>query len=212
MQQQTQIKQINYEGSLFAKKYNYLLINEVINSVSANNHRGTNKQKGRAEVSGGNSKPWKQKGRGLARAGSIRSPLFRGGGKTFPSIGEPKPIKKINKKAYKSAILSMLGYKYHHNQLTCISDIELLTPKTKDFINLMKVMKPTIKRSLLIVKEYNENLFMATNNLVNRSTNGFIIITSDEHKSVFISLLNSCSQIYICESAIHDLEQRYLNH
>ena len=133
----TKNKDISISNDVFSKEFNESLIHQALVSFVAASRQGSSKQKNRSEVRGGGKKPYRQKGTGRARAGTIRSPLWRGGGVTFAS--RPRDFsKKINKKMYRAAIKSIFSELVRQNRLVAIEKPVLEKPKTKDlFLNLL---------------------------------------------------------------------------
>lgn len=154
--------QINSE--IFDYPFNEGLVHQAVVAYMNAGRSGNSAQKTRAEVRGGGRKPWAQKGTGRARAGSIRSPIWRSGGVTFAS--KPRDYsQKLNKKMYKRAIRSILSELYRSSRLVVLSDFQCETHKTKDFINKMKDLK--IENALILTHEINESEYLASRNLVN---------------------------------------------
>jgi large subunit ribosomal protein L4 len=139
------------------------LIHQVVNTYLAGGHQRTKKQKNRAEVSGGNSKPWPQKGRGLARAGSIRSPLFRKGGVTFAATGLPRRVLKINRRMYRGGMKGILAELLAAQQLQVIHPLVLPDCKTKSFLKLYNDTHKTL--FLLDPQNISPDLLLAVRNL-----------------------------------------------
>jgi len=149
---------------IFNKEFNESLVHQVATDYLCNHRAGTKAQKNRSAVRGGGAKPRPQKGSGRARAGTIRSPIWKGGGVTFAA--SPKTYnKKINKKMYKNALNCILSELVRQKRLICIDDFNVTKPKTKDF--LAKISKLKITNSLLIVDEEKINVFLAGRNLKN---------------------------------------------
>jgi large subunit ribosomal protein L4 len=149
---------------IFNKPFNDSLIHQVITACLANRRQGTHQQKTRAEVSGGGIKPFRQKGSGRARAGTIRSPLWRHGGVTFAA----RPgvyTQKINKKMYRGAMSSILSQLLRDNRLIVIDKFELEQAKTKLLVSLLKKLNAT--KPLIIVDEIEEKTMLASRNLIN---------------------------------------------
>lgn len=148
---------------LASNKWNTSLIHQVFKAMAANKRKPIAHTKTRGEVSGGGIKPWRQKGTGRARHGSIRSPIWRHGGVTFGPRNTTDFSQKINRKMLKKALLEALAKKYSLNQLKVIKDLEI-NPKTKE---LNRVMTNLIgqKTALLAVSGKNKNVFRAANNL-----------------------------------------------
>lgn len=149
---------------VFDKPFNEPLLHQVVTAILASQRQGTRAQKTRTEVNGGGAKPWKQKGTGRARAGSIRSPLWRGGGKTFAA--KPQCYKqKINKKSYSVAMCSTLSELLRQDRLILVDKLEVEQPKTKA---MLEQLKPYEFDNVLIVSEnIDENLYLASRNLPN---------------------------------------------
>ena len=117
----------------FAADYNEALVHQVVTAYMAGARRGTKARKSRAEVRGGGAKPWRQKGLGRARAGSIRSPIWRGGGATFAA--KPRSFaQKVNRKMYRGAMRSILSELVRRERLVLVEDFVLDRPKTKDMV------------------------------------------------------------------------------
>jgi len=149
---------------IFNKKFNESLVHQVTTDYLSNHRAGTKAQKNRSAVSGGGAKPRPQKGSGRARAGTIRSPIWKGGGVTF-AASPKKYNKKINKKMYKNALNCILSELVRQKRLVCINDFNVTKPKTKDFLD--KISKLKITNSLLIIDEKKINVFLAGRNLKN---------------------------------------------
>lgn len=130
----------------------------------ANQRQGTHKSKERNEVSGSTRKLKKQKGTGTARAGSIKSPLFRGGGRVFGP--EPRDYTfKLNKKLKQLARKSALSYKAKNNSIMVLEDFNFEAPKTKEFISICKNLNLVDKKSLFVISEPNKNIYLSSRNL-----------------------------------------------
>ena len=181
-------KSFKVPDSLFNQEVNDNLINQLVNSYIDNGHQGTKAQKNRSQVSGGGKKPWRQKGTGRARAGTSRSPIWRGGGVTFAARSKSSNPKKINKKMYKVAMKSILSSLAKSNKIFISQGIEVGSSKTKEMVNLLK--KIDFDKGLLIFKELNENLILASRNLANievteiKSLNPISLL---KHKAILIS-------------------------
>ena len=149
--------------AIFSQPVNDELITQLVNSFISNSHQGTKAQKNRSDVRGGGRKPWRQKGTGRARAGTIRSPIWRGGGVTFAARSKSANPKKINKKMYKSAMRSILSSFAGNNKISLTKELILKNPKTKELIELLK--KIDFSQGLIIVNELNSNLELASRNI-----------------------------------------------
>ena len=150
---------------IFGVEINKDLIAQLIKVYIENGHPGTKAQKNRSAVRGGGKKPWRQKGTGRARAGTSRSPLWRGGGVVFPASTNSAKPKKLNKKMYKSAMRSIFSSLAKENRVFLSDQINIENPKTKDFVDFLK--KNELKEGLFIVDEISNNLSLASRNLPN---------------------------------------------
>ena len=148
--------------SIFAAAYNESLVHQAVTAYMAGSRAGTKAQKTRSEVSGGGKKPWRQKGTGRARAGTIRSPLWRGGGVTFAA--KPRDYsQKLNKKMYRGAMRSIFSELARQDRLILVDDFKLDNAKTKSFVEKMKALG--LKEALIITDEISENLYLASRNV-----------------------------------------------
>ena len=160
----TNTKDISISNEVFSKEFNESLIHQALVSFMAVSRQGSSKQKNRSEVRGGGKKPYRQKGTGRARAGTIRSPLWRGGGVTFAS--RPKNFnKKINKKMYRAAIKSIFSELVRQNRLVAIEKPVLSKPKTKDIANFLNQF--SLSKVLIITEELDMNLYLSARNIPN---------------------------------------------
>ncbi len=179
---------------------NISLINQVINSYRLNLRKGNVSQKSRSEVKGSNRKPWKQKGTGRARVGSLKSPLWRSGGVVFAS--KPKKyIFKINRKMYINAFKSILSELFRQFRFHVFNDIIINKPKTKEFIKFFNFI--SLDKLLIIIHNYNKNLFLSSRNLHNVflcKVNNINIINLIKYKNVIFTL-----------KAIKIIEERLIN-
>ena len=146
----------------FGKEFNEALVHQVVTAYLAGGRQGTRAQKSRAEVSGGGKKPFKQKGTGRARAGSIRSPIWRGGGKTFAA--KPQDWEqKVNRKMYRGAMQCILAELVRQDRLILVEDFTVDAPKTKDLLAKLQVFG--LANVLIITEAVDENLYLAARNL-----------------------------------------------
>lgn len=153
---------IEISDATFAREFNEPLIHQVVVAQMAAERAGTKKQKTRAEVSGGGIKPWRQKGTGRARAGTIRSPIWRHGGKTFAAVPRDH-AQKVNKKMHLRAMQSILSELVRQERLIAVKDFTLDAPKTKSLVAKMKSFGLT--DVLIVVKTWDENLYLAARNV-----------------------------------------------
>lgn len=153
---------ISVSDAAFAVPYNETLVHQVVTAYLAAARQGTKAQKTRAEVRGGGKKPWKQKGTGRARAGTIRSPLWRGGGVTFAA--KPRDFsQKVNKRMYRVAMRSIFSELIRQNRLVVVEDFKMAQPKTKEVV--AKLTALTLSNALLIIESEDNNLQLAVRNI-----------------------------------------------
>lgn len=153
---------VNVADDVFNTPYNEPLIHQAVVAYMAAGRAGTKAQKTRAQVSGGGTKPWKQKGTGRARAGTIRSPLWRGGGKIFAAT--PRDYtQKLNKKMYRAALRSIISELIRSERLTVVEQLTLTAPKTRELLTQLKTMNAP--EALIIVEALDETLYLAARNL-----------------------------------------------
>jgi len=154
--------EIEVSDATFGREFNEPLVHQVITAYLAAGRAGTKAQKTRAEVRGGGRKPWRQKGTGSARAGSIRSPIWVGGGRAFAA--SPRSYEqKVNRKMYRGALRSMLSELARQDRLVVTAGIELEAPKTKMLVTKLKELG--LGSVLIVVEAYDEKLFLASRNL-----------------------------------------------
>lgn len=156
---------IQVSDVVFGREYNEPLIHQLVVAYQANARQGTRAQKDRSEVRASTRKPWKQKGTGRARAGAVSSPLWRGGGKTFPNSPEENFTHKLNKKMFRAGVCSILSQLGREDRLLVVESLALATPKTKEFAQKIKSMG--LDSVLVIVDSVDENLYLASRNLPN---------------------------------------------
>jgi large subunit ribosomal protein L4 len=146
----------------FGREFNQDLVHQAVVAYMAGSRQGTKAQKTRAEVSGGGKKPWRQKGTGRARAGTIRSPIWRGGGATFAA--KPRDHEqKLNKKMYRAALQCILSELNRQDRLIVVESFDIDAPKTKALIQ--KLAQYDLSEALIVTEEISENLFLASRNL-----------------------------------------------
>ncbi|MCI8568799.1 MAG: 50S ribosomal protein L4 [Bacilli bacterium] len=168
------VRDINLNEEIFEITPNKAVLKDAIILTMASLRQGTHKTKNRSEVSGGGRKPWRQKGTGRARQGSIRSVQWVGGG----NYGTPVPrdySKKQNRKERGLAIKSALAEKANAKEIIVVDNLTVATPKTKEVLNILEALKVSDKKVLMIVKEFDDNLILASRNLQN-----IVLILADE--------------------------------
>ncbi len=146
----------------FGRDFNEALVHQVVVAFGAGARQGSKAQKTRSEVRGGGAKPWRQKGTGRARAGTIRSPIWRSGGVTFAAKPQDHS-QKVNKKMYRGAIQSILSELVRQDRLIVVEKFTVETPKTKELISKLKELE--LKDVLIVTSEVDENLFLSARNL-----------------------------------------------
>ncbi|MGF7139680.1 50S ribosomal protein L4 [Roseimarinus sediminis] len=208
-----ELKVLNIEGKETGKA---VVLNEQIFGVEPNDHaiyldvkqylanqrQGTHKAKERGEVSGSTRKIKRQKGTGTARAGSIKSPVFRGGGRVFG----PRPKNygfKLNKKVKQLARKSALTYKAQENGIIVVEDFTLEAPKTKDFTNIQNNLKINDKKSLFVLSEANKNIYLSSRNL-----QGVKVVIASELTTY--DILNA-SSVVLLEGSLEKIEGVFNN-
>tara|TARA_Y100000766_G_scaffold188892_1_gene162316 strand:+ start:953 stop:1576 length:624 start_codon:yes stop_codon:yes gene_type:complete len=155
---------VSLAEGVFNQEFNQDLVHQLVNTYIFNSHQRTKGQKNRSAVRGGGKKPWKQKGTGRARAGTIRSPIWRGGGMTFAHTYRDLKPKKINKKMYRSAMRSIWSKLADENRLVAVNSIQIDEPaKASQVKNILSNLG--LKTALIILSENNENLSKASKNL-----------------------------------------------
>ena len=146
----------------FGKDFNEPLVHQVVTAFLAGARQGSKAQKNRAAVSGGGRKPWRQKGTGRARAGTIRSPLWRGGGKTFAA--EPRDFsQKVNRKMYRGALRCIFSELVRQERLVVVDEFNIDSPKTKQVASKLKDLE--LSSVLIVTSEVDENFYLAARNL-----------------------------------------------
>lgn len=146
----------------FAREYNEDLVHQVVTAYMAGARQGTRGQKNRAAVSGGGKKPWRQKGTGRARAGTIRSPIWRGGGVTFAAQPQDHGHK-VNRKMYRAAMQSIMSELARQDRLMVVESLDLEAPKTKLLVKHLS--EYGVENVLIVSAEVDENLYLAARNL-----------------------------------------------
>jgi large subunit ribosomal protein L4 len=154
--------EIQLSDAAFGRAYNEALVHQVVTAYMAAGRAGTKAQKTRAEVRGGGKKPWSQKGTGQARVGSIRSPIWVGGGRAFAA--KPRDFsQKVNRKMYRAAMQTMVSQLVRDDRLVAVESIEVTAPRTK--LLIAKLAEFGLTRALILVEAYEEKLFLAARNV-----------------------------------------------
>ena len=155
-------KAVDVSETTFGRQYNEALVHQVVVAFMAGTRQGSKAQKTRSEVNGGGRKPFRQKGTGRARAGTIRSPIWRGGGATFAA--KPRDhSQKVNKKMFRGAMQSILSELIRQDRLVVTEDFAIDAPKTKQVQARLKELD--LENVLIVVEEVDSNLYLAARNL-----------------------------------------------
>ena len=183
--------------NIFAIEPNDHAIYLDVKQYLANNRKGLHKAKERAEIKGSTRKIKKQKGTGTARAGSIKNPLFRGGGRVFG----PRPRsydQKVNKKVKRLARKSALSYKAKSKAIMIIEDFDFSKPNTKDYLSILKALDLQAKKTLMVLNGGNKNIYLSSRNLKNSK-----VVVNSELNTYEIT---DATNVLILESAVDGLE------
>ena len=170
----SKVKDVNLDENIFGIEPNDKVLYDAIILARASLRQGTHKTKNRSEVSGGGRKPWRQKGTGHARQGSIRSVQWVGGGRYGTPVPRDYSIKQ-NRKERRLALKSALASKVRDNEFIVIDKLDIKSGKTKDMVELLKNLKLDTKKVLIVVKDFTEELILATRNIQNVA-----LLASDE--------------------------------
>jgi len=189
---------ITVSDALFDREYNESLVHQVVTAYLAGARSGTHAQKSRSDVSGGGRKPFSQKGSGRARAGTIRSPLWRSGGKTFAATNRDYS-KKVNRKMYRSALAVILSELRRNDALIVVDKVEVDSPKTKDLLS--KTESLGVSNSLIVTENAAGNLALASRNL-------YDIAATDAAHINPVALLRF-EKVVMSEDSIRKLEESY---
>lgn len=192
------VKDVNLDKNVFGIEPNDVALKDAVVLGRAALRQGTHKTKTRSEVSGGGKKPWRQKGTGRARQGSIRAVQWVGGGIALGPV--PRDYsKKQNRKERKLALKSAYTYKAKNKNIVLVEDLKLKTPKTSEMVKLLKSLKLEDEKTLVIVKEYNENVILASRNLKN--------IYLETASEVSVLDIMSAKKLLIEEKALEDIKE-----
>ncbi|ATZ16160.1 large subunit ribosomal protein L4 [Entomoplasma freundtii] len=197
----TKVKDLVLNDQVWAIEPHEQSIYDTVVAQQAALRQGTRKVKTRAEVSGGGRKPWRQKGTGRARQGSIRAPQWRGGGVVFGPTPDINYKKSVNKKVRALAFKSVLSLKAKGNDLTILEKFEFTTPSTKDMVEVMKNLDLNDDKTLIITKEKEDLVIKSANNLSK-------VKTLNTHQLNVFDLLNA-NKLLITEEAVQAIEEVY---
>jgi len=155
---------VELSDATFGKEFNEALVHQVVTAYLAGGRQGTRAQKNRSDVRGGGKKPWRQKGTGRARAGTIRSPIWRSGGVTFAARPQDHS-QKVNRKMYRAAMRSILSELVRQERLVAVENFSVESPKTKQLAS--KLSEMGLEKVLIVTEEVDENLYLAARNIPN---------------------------------------------
>lgn len=156
---------LNVSDSVFGREYNEALVHQAVVAFLAGSRSGTKRQRSRAEVSGGNTKPWRQKGTGRARAGSSRSPIWRAGGATFAA--RPRDFgQKMNRKAYRAAMRSIFSELLRQERLVVVDSLTVEAPKTKQVVKALNDIGVDKGKRLIVTEAMDEAVLLGSRNVV----------------------------------------------
>lgn len=155
---------VELSDATFGKEFNEALVHQVVTAYLAGGRQGTRAQKTRSDVRGGGKKPWRQKGTGRARAGTIRSPIWRSGGVTFAARPQDHS-QKVNRKMYRAAMRSILSELVRQERLVAVENFTVESPKTKQLVAKLKEL--SLEKVLIVTEEVDENLYLAARNIPN---------------------------------------------
>ncbi|MCC6197007.1 MAG: 50S ribosomal protein L4 [Burkholderiales bacterium] len=184
--------------ALFGREYNEALIHQVVVAYQANARQGTRAQKGRSDINKSHKKPWAQKGTGRARAGQANSPLWRGGGKIFPSSPDENFSHKVNRKMYRAGLASILSQLVREERLSVIDPIALDGPKTKAFAQKIKAFGLT-GTVLVLTDKLDSNTLLSSRNLTD-----VLVLETREVDPVSLVRFNN---VLVTRGAVAQLEE-----
>ena len=186
--------------ALFAREYNEALVHQLVTAFLANARSGNRAQLTRAEVKHSTKKPWRQKGTGRARAGMSSSPLWRGGGRTFPNKPDENFTQKVNRKMYRAGMATILSQLARDERLFAIEALTAETPKTKVFAEQVKNLG--LEQVLFVTKQLDENVYLASRNLPN------VLVLEAQQVDPY-SLLRY-KKVVITKDAVAQLEEQWV--
>ena len=179
---------VSVSDAAFAKDFNESLVHQVVTAYMAGGRQGTRAQKTRSEVSGGGKKPWRQKGTGRARAGTIRSPIWRSGGVTFAAKPQDHS-QKVNRKMYRAALRSIFSELVRQERLVVVDDVVVDSPKTKAFSAKLKDLG--VSNAPILADTVEQNLHLASRNIPHvdvRDVAGLDPVSLVAHENVVVTV------------------------
>ncbi|MFC3626469.1 50S ribosomal protein L4 [Vogesella amnigena] len=194
-----QVEALSASEALFARDYSEALVHQVVTAFLANARSANRAQLTRAEVKHSTKKPFRQKGTGRARAGMTSSPLWRGGGRTFPNKPDENFTQKVNRKQYRAGMATILSQLVRDERLVVVDELTVSSPKTKEFV--AKVKSLGLDRALIITKELDENLYLSSRNLPN-----VLVIEAQQADPFSLVRFN---KVVITRDAVKQLEEQW---
>ena len=190
---------VSAPDTVFNREYNEALVHQVVVAFEANARSGNRAQKSRGEINKSHKKPWKQKGTGRARAGQANSPLWRGGGRTFPNSPDENFSHKVNRKMYRAGIASILSQLAREGRLSVVESLVVDAPKTKLLAQKIKAMG--FVKVLIVTDSFDDNLYLSSRNLAD-----VLVLTANQMDPV--SLVHF-PQVLLTKGAIAQLEESF---
>ncbi|MBI4756056.1 MAG: 50S ribosomal protein L4 [Betaproteobacteria bacterium] len=188
---------VSASDALFARDFNEALVHQVVVAYQANARLGNRKQKGRSEVAKSTHKPWRQKGTGRARAGMASSPLWRGGGKTFPNTPDENFSQKVNRKMYRAGMASILSQLAREDRLVVVENFSVEAPKTRLVAEKLKGLG--VDSALVITDDLDENIVLACRNLPR-------LLVVEVHEADPVSLIRF-PKVLVTRNAVAKMEE-----
>ena len=179
---------VEISEAAFGREFNEALVHQVVVAYLAGGRQGTKAQKNRSDVRGGGRKPWRQKGTGRARAGTIRSPIWRGGGRTFAAKPQDHS-QKVNRKMYRGAMRCIMSELIRQERLIALKSFSVDAPKTKALLDQLKPLE--LSNVLIVTEEVDENLYLSSRNLKNvdvRDVAGIDPVSLISHERVLVTV------------------------
>ena len=190
---------VDAPDTVFARDYNEALVHQIVVAYQANARQGTRAQKNRESVKHSTKKPWRQKGTGRARAGSTSSPLWRGGGRTFPNSPDENFSHKVNKKMYRAGMAAILSQLARDGRLAVVDSLSVDSPKTKALAQKFKAMG--LESVMVIADTVDDNLLLASRNLAN-------VLVVEPRYADPLSLV-FYKKVLVTKAAIEQLKEMY---
>ena len=188
----SEAEQIEVSDVAFAREFNEDLVHQVVTAYLAGGRQGSKAQKSRSDVSGGGRKPWRQKGTGRARAGTIRSPIWRSGGVTFAARPQDHSVK-VNRKMYRGALRCIVSELIRQDRLVAVESFSVDAPKTKALLDQLKSLSPEgdLSNVLIVTEEVDQNMYLSARNVNGidvRDVKGIDPVSLISHEKVLMTV------------------------